>query len=129
MRPEILNPIFGLIENLQGIGSRYNKLVCNLTGGAKIVDLLWHLPLNIIDRTYGVPLNQAAAGRILNGILDDIADATVNGEGVVFSNFGSWTTAPTQARTGRNPRTNEEIQIPAGRRIKFIPGKGFKKQL
>ena len=67
MRPEILNPLFGLIENLQGVGSRYNKLVCNLTGGAKIVDLLWHLPLNIIDRTYGVPLNQAAAGRIWTG--------------------------------------------------------------
>ena len=82
---------------------------------------------NMCKREKG--LTKAAAGRILNGILDDIADATVNGEGVVFSNFGSWTTVPTQARTGRNPRTNEEIQIPAGRRIKFIPGKGFKERL
>ena len=67
MRPEILNPLFGLIENLQGIGSRYNKLVCNLVNGKKIVDLLWHLPINLIDRTYGTPLNRAVVGRIWTG--------------------------------------------------------------
>ena len=67
MRPEILNPLFGLIENLKGVGSRYNKLVCNLVGGSKIINLLWHLPSNIVDRTYDTPLNRAAAGRIWTG--------------------------------------------------------------
>ena len=79
---------------------------------------------NMCKREKG--LTKAAAGRILNGILDDIADATVNGEGVVFSNFGSWTTVPTQARTGRNPATGETITIPETNVPKFVPGSVFK---
>ncbi len=67
MRPEILNPLFGLIENLKGVGSRYNKLICNLVGGNRAIDLLWHLPANFIDRTYSVPLSKAVAGRIWTG--------------------------------------------------------------
>ena len=35
----------------------------------------------------------------------------------------------TNARTGRNPRTGEAIEIPAGRKVVFSPGKDFKEAL
>ena len=69
MRPEILNPLFCQIDSIKGIGSRYLKLVSNLVGGDKIVDLLWHLPYNIIDRTYTCPLQSVQAGKIWTGLV------------------------------------------------------------
>jgi len=69
MRPEILNPLFCSIDTLKGVGTRYLKLVSNLIGGEKILHLLWHLPYNIIDRTYSCPLRKVEAGRIWTGVV------------------------------------------------------------
>ena len=64
MRPEILYPLFADINTLKGVGERTHKLLANLVNGDKIVNLLWHLPSNIIDRTYSPRLNNVIAGRI-----------------------------------------------------------------
>ncbi len=69
MRPEILNPLFCSIDALKGVGSRYFKLVSNLVGGQKIVNLLWHLPYNVIDRSYSCPINKIETGKIWTGIV------------------------------------------------------------
>lgn len=34
-----------------------------------------------------------------------------------------------RARTGRNPRTGQEIKIPASKTVKFTPGKALKESL
>jgi len=34
-----------------------------------------------------------------------------------------------KARKGRNPRTGQEIQIPASKAVKFTPGKALKETL
>lgn len=70
MRSEILNPLFCSIDTLKGVGSRYLKSVSNLIGGSKIIDLLWHLPYNIIDRTYSCPLKDVVSGRIWTGVVN-----------------------------------------------------------
>ena len=64
MRPEILYPLFADIASLRGVGERAHKLLANLIGGSKIVNLLWHLPSGIIDRTYSPKLINAVPGRI-----------------------------------------------------------------
>lgn len=64
MRPEILYPLFADIASLRGVGERAHKLLANLIGGSKIVNLLWHLPSGIIDRTYSPKLINAIPGRI-----------------------------------------------------------------
>lgn len=64
MRPEILYPLFADIASLRGVGERAHKLLANLIGGNKIVNLLWHLPSGIIDRTYSPKLINAVPGRI-----------------------------------------------------------------
>ena len=40
--------------------------------------------------------------------------------------FGTFATAQRKAGTGRNPRTGEEMQIPASTTVRFKPGKGLK---
>ena len=66
MRPSILYPLFAPIDTLTGIGKRYCVLMSNLCG-AKVIDLLWHLPSGLIDRRCNVPLSQAADNKIWTG--------------------------------------------------------------
>ena len=49
MRPEILNYLNKSISALPGIGPKIETLFNKLTGN-KLVNLLWHLPYNIIKR-------------------------------------------------------------------------------
>ena len=68
MRPGILYPLFAEIDTIKGVGIKYARLIKNLCG-TKIIDILFHLPVNIIDRTYSVPLKDAADGKIWTGII------------------------------------------------------------
>lgn len=49
MRPEILYPLFADTETLAGVGSRIAKNL-EKVAGSKIIDLLWHVPVDVIDR-------------------------------------------------------------------------------
>ena len=69
MRPQILNPLFCSIECLKGIGAKYFKLVSSLVGGSKVADILWHLPYNVIDRTYTCDLKHIETGKIWTGVV------------------------------------------------------------
>ena len=63
MRPAILNPLFAPVTALKGVGPRLGKLFENLCGPF-VVDLLWHLPVDIIDRSYRPSVADALPGRI-----------------------------------------------------------------
>ncbi|MEE8214305.1 MAG: ATP-dependent DNA helicase RecG, partial [Alphaproteobacteria bacterium] len=64
MRPEILYPLFKTLRTLPGIGPRNAKLVERIAGGRHVVDLLWHLPTGLIDRSFQPLVKDAPAGRI-----------------------------------------------------------------
>lgn len=68
MRPSILYPLFAEITSLKGIGSKYAKLIKKLCG-EKIADILFHFPINLIDRTYTPPLSAANDGRVWTGVV------------------------------------------------------------
>ena len=68
MRPSILYPLFSSVEGLKGVGEKYARLIKNLCG-EKIIDVLFHLPVNTVDRTYNPPLREAADGRIWTGVV------------------------------------------------------------
>lgn len=63
MRPEVLFKLFTPITGLPGIGPRNAKLVEKLAG-PKIIDLLWLLPREIIDRRYTPKIAEASPGII-----------------------------------------------------------------
>ena len=68
MRPNILYPLFVSVDAIKGIGVKYCKLIKKLCG-ERIIDALFHLPVNIIDRTYNPPLKQAQDGKIWTGVV------------------------------------------------------------
>lgn len=71
-------------------------------------------------------LNKAQAGRAVDAVLNSITDALARGDEVRLTGFGNFLVTQTSARTGRNPRTNEAISIPAGKRPAFRAGSRLK---
>jgi ATP-dependent DNA helicase RecG len=69
MRPNILFPLFAPISSLKGIGPRMTPLYEKLVG-KHIVNLLWHLPSGVIDRSYTPQLKYADRDRIVTLTLD-----------------------------------------------------------
>jgi ATP-dependent DNA helicase RecG len=63
MRPAILFPLFAETRTLQGVGPRLEKLIAEVAG-RRLVDLIFDLPIGVVDRSYRPKLIAAEAGRI-----------------------------------------------------------------
>lgn len=64
--------------------------------------------------------------KAVNAAFDAITEALVAGDKVQLVGFGAFETKKRGARIGRNPKTKEEIQIPASRVPGFKAGKALK---
>lgn len=64
MRPEILFPLFAPTTSLAGIGPRLAGLL-EKACGPHVVDLLWHLPREIVDRRFSPKIAAAPADQIV----------------------------------------------------------------
>jgi DNA-binding protein HU-beta len=64
--------------------------------------------------------------RVINAAIDAITEALAKGDKVQLSGFGTFETKTREARIGRNPRTKEEIHIPATRVPDFKASKALK---
>ena len=62
----------------------------------------------------------------LDAIIEIISNELKNKNKVQLVGFGSFETRKRASRKGRNPRTNEEINIPASTVPFFKPGKALK---
>ncbi|HKY17564.1 MAG TPA: ATP-dependent DNA helicase RecG [Rhizomicrobium sp.] len=63
MRPAILFPLFADIRTLSGVGPKLEKLIAKVAG-PRLVDLIFDLPVGVVDRSYRPKLAAAEAGRI-----------------------------------------------------------------
>jgi len=71
-------------------------------------------------------ISQAAAVRALDGMIAAITKALQDGENVSIIGFGTFLVRDRAARTGRNPKTGETIQIAASKSPAFKAGKALK---
>ena len=63
MRPAILFPLFAETRTLSGVGPGIGRLIGNVAGG-RILDLLFHLPAGVIDRSWQPQLIEIGESRI-----------------------------------------------------------------
>ena len=80
--------------------------------------------INAVAETSGLTKKDSEVA--LNAILDTIQDAMKNGDKVQLVGFGSFEVKERAARTGRNPRTKETVEIPASKAPVFKAGQAFK---
>ena len=68
-------------------------------------------------------ISKAKAEFALNSAIDTIIKAVTKGDSVQLIGFGTFSVAERAACKGRNSKTGEAIEIPAGRVVKFKAGK------
>ncbi len=74
-------------------------------------------------------ISKASASRALEAVIDSITSTLKQEGSVTLAGFGTFAVSARAARTGRNPRTGEEIKISASKVPKFKPGKALKDAL
>lgn len=71
-------------------------------------------------------ISKAAAGRALDAMVSSISGALKKGDSLTLVGFGTFSVRSRAARTGRNPKTGETIQIKAAKVPAFKAGKALK---
>ena len=77
----------------------------------------------VADKT---ALSKKDSEKAVNAAFEAITAALVGGDKVQLVGFGAFEVKERNARVGRNPKTKEEIQIPASRVPVFKAGKALK---
>lgn len=98
------------------------KLPRMLTAGKKLIESLRSKNPEIFN-------SKASARRAFNAVGATIFDALSAGEDVGWRGLGSFKIRQRKPQKGRNPRTGEELQIPARKVITFSPAKALKQKL
>lgn len=74
-------------------------------------------------------ISKAAANRVLESVMGAITKSLKKGNAVQLVGFGSFGVSKRAARTGRNPRTGEPVEIAASTSVAFKPAKALKDSL
>ena len=67
-------------------------------------------------------LSKNDSKKSLEALIESVSDALKKGDRIGLVGFGSFSVAERSSRTGRNPRTGQEINIPAKKVVKFRAG-------
>ena len=71
-------------------------------------------------------ISKKQADAVVSATVEAIMEAVAGGDKVTLVGFGSFEPRQRKAREGRNPKTNEKMQIPATVVPAFSAGKLFK---
>lgn len=71
-------------------------------------------------------LTKDQATKALNAFIASVQSALERGDDVALVGFGTFSVKERAARTGRNPKTGEALQIAASKVPSFKAGKGLK---
>ena len=80
--------------------------------------------ISAVAEATGISKKDTAA--VIGATLDKIAEAMVAGDKVQLIGFGTFETRKRGERTGKNPRTGEEVKIAACKAPAFKAGKALK---
>ena len=83
----------------------------------------------IADVAVKTGLSKKDSEKAVNAALDTITDSLTKGEKVQLVGFGVFDVKERGTRMGRNPKTKEEIEIPASRVPQFKAGKALKEAI
>lgn len=79
--------------------------------------------VDVVAREAGTTKKDAET--VINCMMEQIVQSVSSGERVTLVGFGTFEARQRKARVGRNPKTNEPLNIPAKRVAGFRVGKEF----
>ena len=74
-------------------------------------------------------LTRKTSREAIDAVISALTDPLAREEKVTLVGLGTFQVTERKARRGKNPRTGEEIQIPAKKVPKFRPGKGLREKV
>lgn len=66
-----------------------------------------------------IGISKSTVGKVCDEMLEAVKISLKDGEKISLTGFGTFEVVETKARKGRNPRTEEPIDIPAGKKPRF----------
>lgn len=82
-----------------------------------------------LQKGAGKDLSKRALGDLVDEIFGHIGKAVKRKKRFSYPGFGTFRLQKRAARIGRNPKTNEEVQIPAHKTVVFKPAPNLKSSL
>ena len=80
----------------------------------------------LIEKVAEKTCTKKEAQMAVETLLEAIKNSLKNNESVTIAGFGTFKVKERKARTARNPKTGETIQVPAKKTIAFRPSKELK---
>ena len=80
--------------------------------------------INAIAEQAGISKKEASSA--FDAFVAYVSDSCQRGERCAIPGLGSFSVSQRKAREGRNPRTNEKINIPASKNVRFKAGKDLR---
>lgn len=80
-----------------------------------------------IAETLALPASEV--GAVVQGFMDQLVDELSNGHRLEFREFGIFDLKERKARKARNPRTGQEVPVPAKTVVVFKPGKQMRERV
>ena len=71
-------------------------------------------------------VSKSTAGKAVDAVIDNIKKSLADNDPVTLIGFGTFSVRERAARTGRNPRTGERLEIKAAKVPIFKAGKALK---
>ena len=68
-------------------------------------------------------ISRVKAAQAVDTVIEGLRNALARGQRIELRGFGVFVVKPRKRGVGRNPRTGKEVPIPAGKTIRFKPGK------
>jgi DNA-binding protein HU-beta len=82
--------------------------------------------LDLVQANLGNATSKRAAADALEAVLSAIATGVKKEGNVQLVGFGTFKVTRRAARTGRNPKTGEEMKIKASKTVRFLPSAALK---
>lgn len=74
-------------------------------------------------------LHSSDIEKLVSTVFDEITTALAKGDRVELRGFGAFSVREREARTGRNPRTGEQVEVPSKRTPFFKVGKELRERI
>lgn len=81
---------------------------------------------DVVEKVRELGLTKDQATKAVDTVLDTVTEALKAGENVQFTGFGQFVVINKEARTARNPKTGESVEVPAKKVVKFRVGSGLR---
>jgi DNA-binding protein HU-beta len=81
----------------------------------------------LVEVIHGITMGtKTQAEEVMEALIEAITKTLKKGDEVAIASIGKFTVKPRKARTARNPKTGEPVQVAATRVVKFTVAKALK---